>query len=79
MSEEQRCLGSFVSAARAATSDAVMILPIATPQSTFHATGHPLELRDTTRPKDGVGYVDQVVFSLSDRKTPHNGPIPRFI
>ena len=56
-----------------------MILPIATPQSTFHATGHPLELRDTTRPKDGVGYVDQVVFSLSDRKTPHNGPIPRFI
>jgi len=31
-------------------------------------------------PPEGWGwcYVDKVVFNLSDRKTPHNGPIPRY-
>ena len=31
-------------------------------------------------PPEGWGwcYVDEVMFDLSDRKTPHNGPIPRY-
>ena len=44
----------------------------------FHATGHPvIEGYD---PPEGWGwcYVDRVLFDLSNRKTPHNGPIPRY-
>ena len=44
----------------------------------FHATGHPvIEGYD---PPEGWGwcYVDKVLFDLSNRKTPHNGPIPRY-
>ena len=44
----------------------------------FHATGHPvIEGYD---PPEGWGwcYVDEVLFDLSKRKTPHNGPIPRY-
>ena len=31
-------------------------------------------------PPEGWGwcYVDEVLFDLSGRKTPHNGPIPRY-
>ena len=29
-------------------------------------------------PPEGWGYVDEVLFDLSTRKTPHNGPIPRY-
>jgi hypothetical protein len=31
-------------------------------------------------PPDGWGwcYVDEVMLDLSDRATPHNGPIPRY-
>src|SRR5436309_1054089 len=42
----------------------------------FHATGHPvIEGYD---PPEGWGwcYVDEVLFDLSNRKTPHNGKIP---
>ena len=68
-----------VSAARAAMSDAVMILPIATPQSTF--TPPVTRLLSGYDPPEGWGwcYVDRVTFDLSNRMTPHNGPIPRFI
>jgi hypothetical protein len=44
----------------------------------FHATGHPvIEGYD---PPEGWGwcYVDEVLFDLSNRKTPHNGSIPRY-
>ena len=44
----------------------------------FHATGHPvIEGYD---PPEGWGwcFVDEVLFDLSDRMTPHNGPIPRY-
>ncbi len=44
----------------------------------FHASGHPvIEGYD---PPEGWGwcYVDEVLFDLSNRKTPHNGPIPRY-
>ena len=44
----------------------------------FHATSHPvIEGYD---PPEGWGwcYVDKVLFDLSERKTPHNGPIPRY-
>jgi hypothetical protein len=44
----------------------------------FHATRHPIiEAYD---PPEGWGwcYVDEVMFDLSDRPTPHLGPIPRF-
>jgi hypothetical protein len=44
----------------------------------FHATLHPvIEGYD---PPEGWGwcYVDKVLFDLSKRKTPHNGPIPRY-
>ena len=36
----------------------------------FHATQHPII--------EGWCYVDEVLFDLSDRKTAHNGPIPRY-
>jgi hypothetical protein len=45
----------------------------------FHATGHPvIEGYD---PPEGWGWcwVDEVAFDLSDRKTPHPRPIPRFV
>ena len=44
----------------------------------FHASGHPvIEGYD---PPEGWGwcYVDEVLFDLSERKTPHNGPLPRY-
>jgi hypothetical protein len=44
----------------------------------FHATHHPIiEAYD---PPEGWGwcYVDETIFDLSDRPTPHVGPIPRF-
>ena len=44
----------------------------------FHATGHPII--EGYDPPEGWGwcYVDEVLFDLSNRKTPHNGPIPRY-
>src|SRR5664279_6659901 len=44
----------------------------------FHATGHPII--EGYDPPEGWGwcYLDEVAFDLSDRKTPHNGPIPRY-
>jgi hypothetical protein len=44
----------------------------------FHATAHPII--EGYDPPEGWGwcYVDQTLFDLSDRKTPHNGPIPRY-
>jgi hypothetical protein len=44
----------------------------------FRATGHPvIEGYD---PPEGWGwcYVDEVMFELSDRATPQDGPIPRY-
>jgi hypothetical protein len=45
----------------------------------FHATGHPII--EGYDPPEGWGwcYVDEEAFDLSDRMTPHNGPIPRFV
>ena len=45
----------------------------------FHATGHPII--EGYDPSEGWGwcYVDEVTLDLSDRMTPHNGPIPRFV
>ena len=44
----------------------------------FHATRHPII--EGYDPPEGWGwcYVDEVMFDLSDRMTPHNGPIPRY-
>jgi hypothetical protein len=44
----------------------------------FRATSHPII--EGYDPPEGWGwcYVDKVTFDLSDRKTPHNGPIPRY-
>jgi len=43
-----------------------------------HATRHPII--KGYDPPEGWGwcYVDQVMLDLSDRATPHDGPIPRF-
>ena len=45
----------------------------------FAATGHPII--EGYDPPEGWGwcYVDRVEFDLSDRATPHNGPIPKFV
>lgn len=45
----------------------------------FRATGHPLI--EGYDPPEGWGwcYVDEVMFDLSDRRTPQVGPIPRFV
>jgi ubiquitin-hydrolase Zn-finger-containing protein len=44
----------------------------------FHKTHHPII--EGYDPPEGWGwcYVDEVMFDLSDRMTPHDGPIPRF-
>jgi Zn-finger in ubiquitin-hydrolases and other protein len=44
----------------------------------FHATRHPII--EGYDPPEGWGwcYVEEVMFDLSDRPTPHLGPIPRF-
>ena len=43
-----------------------------------HATRHPII--EGYDPPEGWGwcYVDEAVFDLRDRMTPHNGPIPRY-
>ncbi|HLY04514.1 MAG TPA: UBP-type zinc finger domain-containing protein [Rhizomicrobium sp.] len=45
----------------------------------FHRTKHPII--EGYDPPEGWGwcYVDDVMFDLSDRMTPHNGPIPRYV
>ena len=45
----------------------------------FHRTKHPII--EGYDPPEGWGwcYLDEVMFDLSDRMTPHNGPIPRFV
>ena len=45
----------------------------------FHASRHPIiEAYD---PPEGWGwcYVDEEMLDLTDRMTPHNGPIPRYV
>jgi hypothetical protein len=44
----------------------------------FHATKHPII--EAFDPPEGWGwcYVEEVMFDLSGRQTPHLGPIPRF-
>ena len=44
----------------------------------FPHTRHPII--EGYDPPEGWGwcYVDEVMFDLSDRATPHNGPIPRY-
>jgi hypothetical protein len=45
----------------------------------FHATGHPII--EGYDPPEGWGwcYLDEMIFDLSDRATPQDGPIPRII
>jgi ubiquitin-hydrolase Zn-finger-containing protein len=45
----------------------------------FHGTGHPII--EGYDPPEGWGwcYVDEAWLDLSDRMTPHNGPIPRYV
>ena len=42
------------------------------------AADHIIEAYD---PPEGWGwcYLDEVMLDLSDRMTPHNGPIPRYV
>ena len=44
----------------------------------FHRSKHPII--EGYDPPEGWGwcYVDEVLFDLSNRKTAHNGPIPRY-
>ena len=44
----------------------------------FHATRHPII--EGYDPPEGWGwcYIDEIFLDLSDRATPHNGPIPRY-
>jgi hypothetical protein len=45
----------------------------------FHATQHPII--EGYDPPEGWGwcFVDEVFFDLSDRATPQDGPIPKFV
>lgn len=45
----------------------------------FHATRHPII--EGYDPPEGWGwcYVDEEMLDLTDRMTPHNGPIPRYV
>ena len=44
----------------------------------FQSTSHPI--MESYDPPDPWGwcFVDKALFDLSDRMTPHNGPIPRY-
>jgi hypothetical protein len=50
----------------------------ATPAKHFHATKHPIIEAFDPPERWGWCYVDEVMFDLSGRPTPHLGPIPRF-
>ena len=45
----------------------------------FKATGHPIIEGYDPPEAWGWCYLDEVVFDLSDRATPQDGPIPRFV
>ena len=66
------------SAAPAAMSAAATIFPNKHATKHFHATRHPII--EGYDPPEGWGwcYVDEMMLDLSDRTTPHNGPIPRY-
>ena len=44
----------------------------------FHATKHPIMRSLEPGEQWGWCFVDEVMFDLTDRQTPHNGPIPRY-
>jgi hypothetical protein len=45
----------------------------------YHATQHPI-IEGYDPPESwGWCYIDEIVFDLSDRKTPHPRSIPRFV
>jgi hypothetical protein len=50
----------------------------ATPRSIF--TRRAIRSSKGYDPPEGWGwcYIDEIMLDLSDRATPHNGPIPRF-
>jgi len=52
--------------------------PIRRATKHFHETHHPII--EGYNPLEGWGSccVDEIMLDLSDRATPHNGPIPRF-
>ena len=59
-------------------SDAATTRRTGTRHEHFHATRHPII--EGYDPPEGWGwcYIDEVMLDLSDRATPHNGPIPRY-
>ena len=65
-------------AAHADMSDVAINSPNRHATKHFHATRHPII--EGYDPPEGWGwcYVDEVMLDLSGRKTPHNGPIPRY-
>ena len=60
-------------------SAAATTRPTGTPPSTSTPPRHPII--EGYDPPEGWGwcYVDEVFFDLSDRATPQDGPIPRFV
>jgi hypothetical protein len=79
MPQERRRLGSLADLSpHAAMSDVATSPRTGKRPSIFHLTRHPII--EGYDPPKGCGwcYVDEAVFDLSDRKTPHNGPISRF-
>jgi hypothetical protein len=45
----------------------------------FHTTYHPIMECYDPPEKWGWCYIDRSMVNLSDRMTPHNGPIPQFV
>ena len=76
--DRQRVAASAESAARCGHVGCCDDSPNKHATKHFHATAHPII--EGYDPPEGWGwcYVDEVMFDLSDRKTPHNGPIPRY-
>ena len=74
----RRLGASAESAARAGMSAAAISSPNQHATKAFRATRHPII--EGYDPPEGWGwcYVDEAMFDLSDRMTPHNGRIPRY-
>ena len=73
-----RYLGSYADLPDLRTCGLLRIIPEQACDQAFSSTHHPII--EGYDPPEGWGwcYVDEVMFDISNRMTPHNGPIPRY-
>jgi hypothetical protein len=78
MFEERQCMAAFADLPHLRSRRMLRRFSQQARDKTFPR--HPTPIIEGYDPPEGWGwcYVDEVLFDLSNRKTPHNGPIPRY-